>query len=217
MFIVPLQWQSSSSTLLDANCTCRVGKVQSIFISGNWKLFRCSGIPFFRYSAFSSIPVCAFPEDDISASIQYPKTPSFHRQLWLPELPWALWVTAKCWLGLKINNLLGRQLYDLLFLLFHRYTGCSPCNIGIVRIHRSLVTSWNKSDVYRFCSSGNIANKVTYRIAGNFRGVQFSRKGELQAFRGLIFADGRSRTAPPTIPSWLRLLPHARAGSKTRV
>ena len=39
-----------------------------------------------------------------------------------------------------------------------------------------------------------------YRIAGNFRGVQFSRKGKLQAFRGLIFADGRSRTAPPTIP-----------------
>ena len=57
-------------------------------------------------------------------------------------------------------NLLGRQLlYDLLFLLFHRYTGCSPCN---VRIHRSLATSWNKSGVYRLISSGNIANKVTY-------------------------------------------------------
>ena len=39
-----------------------------------------------------------------------------------------------------------------------------------------------------------------YRIAGNFRGVQFSWKGKLQAFRGLIFANGRSRTAPPTIP-----------------
>ena len=41
---------------------------------------------------------------------------------------------------------------------------------------------------------------VHYRIAGNFRGVQFSRKGNLQRFRSLIFADGRSRTAPPTIP-----------------
>ena len=28
-----------------------------------------------------------------------------------------------------------------------------------------------------------------YRIAGNFRGVQFSRKASLQSFRGLIFAD----------------------------
>ena len=47
-----------------------------------------------------------------------------------------------------------------------------------------------------------------YCIAGNFRGVQFSRKGNLQRFCGPIFADGRSRTAPPTIPGWLRLLPH---------
>ena len=63
----------------------------------------------------------------------------------------------------------------------------------------------------------DLEDLVNYRIAGNFRGVQFSRKGNLQRFRGLIFADGRSRTAPPTIPGWLRLLPHARAGSKTRV
>ena len=57
----------------------------------------------------------------------------------------------------------GRQLlYDLHFLPFCCYTGCSPCNIGIVRIHKSLATSWNKSGVYRLCSSGNIANKVTY-------------------------------------------------------
>jgi hypothetical protein len=27
-----------------------------------------------------------------------------------------------------------------------------------------------------------------YRIAGNFRGVQFSRMASLQSFRGLIFA-----------------------------
>ena len=33
-----------------------------------------------------------------------------------------------------------------------------------------------------------------YRIAGNFRGVQFSRKASLQSFRGLIFADARTHT-----------------------
>ena len=32
----------------------------------------------------------------------------------------------------------------------------------------------------------------TYRIAGNFRGVQFLRKASLQSFRGLIFADART-------------------------
>ena len=42
--------------------------------------------------------------------------------------------------------------------------------------------------------------REVYRTAGNFRRVQFLRKGDLQKFRGLIFADGRSRTAPSTIP-----------------
>ena len=32
----------------------------------------------------------------------------------------------------------------------------------------------------------------SYRIAGNFRGVQFSLKASLQSFRGLIFADVRT-------------------------
>ena len=41
---------------------------------------------------------------------------------------------------------------------------------------------------------------LAYRMVGNFQGVQFSRKGNLQKFRGLIFADGRSRTAPSTVP-----------------
>jgi len=54
----------------------------------------------------------------------------------------------------------------------------------------------------------HLVKKGTYRIAGNFRGVQFSWKGNLQRFCGLIFADGCSRTAPPTIPGWLCLLPH---------
>ena len=36
-------------------------------------------------------------------------------------------------------------------------------------------------------------------MAGNFRGIQFSRKAHLQRFCDLIFADGRSRVAPPTI------------------
>ena len=31
-----------------------------------------------------------------------------------------------------------------------------------------------------------------YRIAGNFRGVQFSRKASLQTFRGLIFTDAHT-------------------------
>ena len=31
-----------------------------------------------------------------------------------------------------------------------------------------------------------------YRIDGNFRGIQFSRKGHLQRFRDLIFSDGCS-------------------------
>ena len=33
---------------------------------------------------------------------------------------------------------------------------------------------------------------TNYRIAGNFRGIQFSRKGSLQRFRDLIFEDSRS-------------------------
>ena len=37
---------------------------------------------------------------------------------------------------------------------------------------------------------------ITYiPCSGKFRGVQFSRKGNLQRFRGLISADGHSRTA----------------------
>ena len=52
-----------------------------------------------------------------------------------------------------------------------------------------------------------------YRMAGNFRGIQFSRKAHLQRFRDLIFADGRSRVAPPTISVRLHLLLNARRGS----
>ena len=36
------------------NCTCRVGKVQSIFISGNSKLFHYSTIPLFRIPRFTA-------------------------------------------------------------------------------------------------------------------------------------------------------------------
>ena len=55
--------------------------------------------------------------------------------------------------------------------------------------------------------------KNIYRMAGNFRGIQFSRKAHLQRFRDLIFADGRSRVAPPTISIRLHLLLHVRRGS----
>ena len=47
----------------------------------------------------------------------------------------------------------------------------------------------------------------------NIRGIQFSRKAHLQRFRDLIFADGRSRVAPPTISVRLCLLLHACRGS----
>ena len=47
-----------------------------------------------------------------------------------------------------------------------------------------------------------------YRMARNFQGIQFSRKAHLQRFRNLIFMDGRSRVAPPTISVRLRLLLH---------
>ena len=40
-----------------------------------------------------------------------------------------------------------------------------------------------------YCNS----SYTPYRIAGNFRGIQFSRKGHLQRFCDLIFMDGRSR------------------------
>ena len=57
MFRTPLQHNSGRATSLDGNCTCRVGRIQSIFISGQLKvipLFRYSVIP---YSAFYSVPL----------------------------------------------------------------------------------------------------------------------------------------------------------------
>ena len=56
MFRTPLQHNSGRATSLDGNCTCRVGRIQRIFISGQLKvipLFRYSVIP---YSAFYSVP-----------------------------------------------------------------------------------------------------------------------------------------------------------------
>ena len=56
MFRTPLQHNSGRATSLDGNFTCRVGRIQSIFISGQLKvipLFRYSVIP---YSAFYSVP-----------------------------------------------------------------------------------------------------------------------------------------------------------------
>ena len=56
MFRTPLRHNSGRATSLDGNCTCRVGRIQSIFISGQLKvipLFRYSVIP---YSAFYSVP-----------------------------------------------------------------------------------------------------------------------------------------------------------------
>ena len=52
-----------------------------------------------------------------------------------------------------------------------------------------------------------------YRMARNFWGIQFLRKAHLQRFRDLIFADGHSRVAPPTISVRLHLLLQAHRGS----
>ena len=41
---------------LDGNCTCRVGRVQSIFISGQLKLFHYSAILLFRIPHFTASP-----------------------------------------------------------------------------------------------------------------------------------------------------------------
>ena len=54
--------------------------------------------------------------------------------------------------------------------------------------------------VHKYYFSHHLAILVLvqlYRMAGNFRGIQFSRKAHLQRFRDLIFADGHSRVAPP--------------------
>ena len=65
---VPTCWQFAVSTqcsellyntsyLADGNCTCRVGKVQRIFISGQIKV-----IPLFRYSVFRVLPIPTSPK-----------------------------------------------------------------------------------------------------------------------------------------------------------
>ena len=46
-------------------------------------------------------------------------------------------------------------------------------------------TSTDPNKVVMICA-------MNYRIAGNFRGIQFSRKGCMKRFRDLIFKDGRS-------------------------
>ena len=49
MFRTPLQHNSGRATSLDGNCTCRVGRNQSIFISGQLKV-----IPLFRIPRFTA-------------------------------------------------------------------------------------------------------------------------------------------------------------------
>ena len=48
--------------------------------------------------------------------------------------------------------------------------------------------------------AGQYPTKLEYCMARIFRGIQFLQKAHLQRFRDLIFADGRFRVAPPTIP-----------------
>ena len=51
-FIVPLQHLCSTSQLLDGNCTCRVIKVQNIFISSQLKVILLFHHSFIPYSVF---------------------------------------------------------------------------------------------------------------------------------------------------------------------
>ena len=106
--------------------------------------------------------------------------------------------------------------YTARFVWCHRYSMCIVHVVGVwmqfwVFI---LVTRYTHAHhmPHRLCVR-HMMHMRTYRIAGNFRGVQFLRKGNLQKFRSLIFANSRPRTAPSTIPGWLCLLPHACAGS----
>ena len=65
---------------------------------------------------------------------------------------------------------------------------------GIVSLHACT----QLSPCWRISIYPDIVNIILYTtlpyytIAGNFRGIQFSRKGCMQRFRDLIFEDGRS-------------------------
>ena len=59
--------------------------------------------------------------------------------------------------------------------------------------------------------------KYTVRPENLIREIQFLQKAHLQRFRDLIFADGRSRVAPPTISVRLRLLLHARTHPRAEI
>ena len=50
------------------------------------------------------------------------------------------------------------------------------------------------------CEHSDRWGEWLYCIVGSFLRVQFSRMGNLQRFCSVIFADGRSRAAPPTLP-----------------
>ena len=59
----------------------------------------------------------------------------------------------------------------------------------------------------------NIQQSQLIPYGRKFSRDPISQKVHLQRFRDLIFADGRSRIAPPTISVRLHLLLHARHGS----
>ena len=56
MFRTPLQHNSGRATSLDGNCTCRVGRIQSIFISGQLKVIPLFRYPLFRIPRFTASP-----------------------------------------------------------------------------------------------------------------------------------------------------------------
>ena len=58
MFRTPLQHNSGRATSLDGNCTCRVGRIQSIFISGQLKVIPLFRYPLFRIPRFTASLLC---------------------------------------------------------------------------------------------------------------------------------------------------------------
>ena len=60
-----------------------------------------------------------------------------------------------------------------------------------------------------------ISDKQNYRIAGNFRGVKFSRNDDYKVFAGLIFEDRRATLTTGHTPTILTM-PPAGLASDTR-
>ena len=79
----------------------------------------------------------------------------------------------------------------------------SHSNVQISHFFLYTLYALSYAKPHLLCFVQNKAGPSSYRIAGNFRGLQFSRKGNLQRFCGLIFADGHSITICSAHNTWL--------------